>query len=67
MGSFQEDFYLETSSPLRHFWRNVRLVGYILQIVWFWGWSGARVRRALRRARRTGEPYIIDSLGGPSP
>ena len=66
MKSFQEDFYLETSSPLRRLWRNVRLLRYVLQIVWFWAVRGGRVRRAVRRARRTGtagDSFFIDSLG----
>lgn len=63
MGSFQEDFYLETSSPVRRWWRNLRLFGYVVQMVWVWSVPGARVRRAVRRARRSGEPFIIDSLG----
>ncbi len=66
MKSFQEDFYLETSSPLRRLWRNLRLFGYVLRVVWFWVVLGGRVRRAVRRARRAGkagEPLFIDSLG----
>ena len=66
MKSFQEDFYLETSNPLRRLWRNVRLFGYVLQIVWFWAVRGGRVRRAVRSAGQTGkagDPFFIDSLG----
>ena len=42
MASFQEDFYLETASPLRRLWRNVRLFGYVIQVVWMWSIQGAR-------------------------
>ena len=62
MKSFQEDFYLETSSPARRLWRNLRLLGYVLQMVWVWAVPGGRLRARLRRARRTGEPVVIDAL-----
>ena len=63
MQSFQEDFYVETSSLLPRLWRNVRLFGYVLQIVWFWAVRGGRVRRAVRRAGKADDPFFIDSLG----
>ena len=66
MKSFQEDFYLETSSPLYRLWRNLRLLAYVLQIVWFWAVLGGRVRRAVRKASQPGQsddPFLIDSLG----
>jgi len=63
MATFQEDFYLETPSVLRRLWRNVRLFGYVLYVVWFWLVLGGRVRRAVRKAERSGEPFVIDSLG----
>lgn len=62
MSSFQEDFYLETSNPLRRLWRNVRLAGYVLELVWFWLVRGGPIRRAVKRARRTGEPFFVDAL-----
>jgi hypothetical protein len=61
--SFQEDFYLETSNPLRRLCRNVRLIGYILQVAFLWLVEGGRVRRAILRARETAEPFEIDDLG----
>ena len=61
--SFQEDFYLETSNPLRRLSRNVRLIGYIVQVVFLWLVAGRRVRRAMAKARETGEPFEIDDLG----
>ena len=62
MSSFQEDFYLDTSSPLRRFVRNLRLLGYMVQMTWTWAVTGGRVRRRLRKAKRTGEPFVIDAL-----
>ncbi len=62
MKSFQEDFYLETSNPLPRLSRNVRLIGYILQVVFLWFVAGGRVRRAMARARETGDPFEIDDL-----
>lgn len=63
VGSFQEDFYLETSSPVRRLWRNVRLMIYVLRVAWMWGVAGFRVRREIARARRCGDPFVIDELG----
>ncbi len=63
MHSFQKDFYLETSSRLRRFRRNVHLLAYILQIVWFWSVRGGPVRRIVRRPRPSDDPFFIDSLG----
>lgn len=63
MSSFQEDFYVETSSPLRRLRRNVHLLAYILQIVWFWSVRGGPVRRIVRRPRPSDDPFFIDSLG----
>ena len=63
MKSFQENFYLETTNPLRRLTRNVRLIGYILQVVFLWLVAGGRVRRGVTRARETGEPLEIDDLG----
>jgi len=61
--SFQKDFYLETSNPLRRLSRNVRLIGYILQVVFLWLVAGGRVRRAVAKARETGATLEIDDLG----
>ena len=63
MSTFQEDFYLETSNPLRRLWRNLRLFGYVLRVLWLWAVLGGRVRRAVRRAGKAGDPFFIDSLG----
>ncbi|TDI35453.1 MAG: hypothetical protein E2P02_27890 [Acidobacteria bacterium] len=63
MKSFQEDFYLDASHPLRRLSRNVRLIGYILQVAFLWLVEGGRVRRAVLRARETREPFEIDHLG----
>ena len=62
MKTFQEAFYLETRNPLLRLSRNVRLFGYILRMIWFWGLLGGRVRRAVRRSQRSGHTYYIDEL-----
>jgi len=65
LSSFQEDFYLETSSPLRRLARNARLLAYILQIVWFWTVRGGPLRRIVRRPRASDDPFFIDTLADP--
>lgn len=60
--TFGEAFYLETRNPALRLWRNLRLAGYMARVVWTWAWTGGRVRRGVRRARRRGEVYHIDHL-----
>jgi hypothetical protein len=65
VSSFQQDFYLETSNPLHRLRRNLRLLAYILRIVWFWIVRGGPVRRAVRRPRPSDDPFFIDTLANP--
>lgn len=65
MSSFQKDFYLETSNPLPRLRRNIRLLAYILQIVWFWTVRGGPLRRSVRRPRHSDDPFFIDTLANP--
>ncbi len=60
--SFGEEFYLTTRSPWRRLRRNLRLLGYIAFMAWAWLRLGGRVRRARRKALRTGQPFCIDEL-----
>jgi len=60
--SFGEAFYLTTRNPWRRLERNLRLLGYVAFMVWTWLVLGGRVRRARRRALRSGRPYYVDEL-----
>ena len=60
--TFGEQFYLTTRSPGRVAWRNLRLLGYIVFLIWTWLTLGGRVRRAKRHAEKTGEKFCIDHL-----
>lgn len=60
--SFGEEFYLTTPNPWRRLRRNLRLLGYIGFMAWVWLIVGGRVRRARRKALRSGQPYYVDEL-----
>jgi len=62
MKSFQERFYLHTRSPLKTVWRDVRMLGYITQVIYAWVFVGGPVRRAYRRCERAGETWWVDEL-----
>ena len=62
MNTFGEQFYLEEATLWQRLTRNVRLMGYILKIVWLWTVVGARVRRAHRKAQQSDEIMTIDFL-----
>lgn len=62
--TFGEEFYLTTRNPWRRFVRNLRLLRYMALLAWTWLVLGGRVRRACRKARRTGKPFYIDELAG---
>lgn len=62
MASFRDAYYLSSANPFRRLWRNVRLFFYVLRIVWLWTVPGGRVRRAVARARKSGQPLSIDFL-----
>ena len=60
--TFQERYYLGTGGPGRRLWRDLRLLAYVAALGWRWLIVGGRVRRAYRRALRTGRPWYIDHL-----
>ncbi len=62
MKSFQERFYLTERTRLKTLWRDMRMLGYILQVIYAWVFIGGRVRRAYRHCERTGETWWIDEL-----
>ena len=62
MKSFQQRFYLHDPGLLKTLWRDVRMLGYILEVIWAWTVVGGRVRRAYRRCERSGDTWWIDTL-----
>ena len=64
MGTYQEKFYLEEATRWQRFKRNLRLIKYMLGIVWFWAVLGRKVRQQHRRSQANGETYWIDHLAG---
>lgn len=62
MKSFQERFYLHQPTVLKTLWRDVRMLAYILQVIYVWLILGGRVRRAYLRCERAGETWWIDDL-----
>jgi len=62
MKSFQERFYLHQPTVLKTLWRDVRMLGYLLQVIYAWVFIGGRVRRAYQRCELAGETWWIDEL-----
>lgn len=62
MKSFQERFYLHEGGLLKTAWRDLRMLGYILQVIWAWTVMGGRVRRAYHDCERSGQTWWIDRL-----
>ena len=62
MASFEEEFYLENPTRWQAFRRNFRLLSMLLGYAVIWLTRGVHVRRAYRRAQRTGEPLEIEAI-----
>jgi len=62
MKSFQQRFYLQQRSLLKTLWRDLRMIAYILQVVYAWVVIGGRVRRAYRGCEQAGTTWWIDQL-----
>lgn len=64
MKTFQQAYYLDEAGFCRRLWRDLRLFAYLVEMAWFWLVLGGRVRREVRRAKRSGKPFPIDFLDG---
>jgi|GEM_PF-695589 len=62
MSSFSESFYLDAPGRLRRLVRDIRFIGYLAHVIWYYVVFGGRVRREYRRCQERGEIYRIDSL-----
>ena len=62
MKSFEDRFYLQDAGFLRRAARDVLLFCYLASKVLLWVVLGRRVRKAYRRAERSGAPLAVDEL-----
>jgi hypothetical protein len=62
MASFEQDFYLENPSRLQVLRRDMRLLLRLASYALLWLTLGVLVRRAYRRAQRSGEPLELESV-----
>ncbi|MGL4565756.1 MAG: hypothetical protein ACRCVD_10710 [Halioglobus sp.] len=62
MASFEQDFYLENPSRLQVLRRDMRLLLRRASYALLWLPLGVLVRRAYRRAQRSGEPLELESV-----
>ncbi len=60
MASFEDQFYLENPSRWQAFRRDLRLLAWLAARAMAWLTRGVRVRRAYRRAQRSGEPLVLE-------
>ena len=64
MATFDEQFFVRESSPLKRVRRDIRLLRFLVTIVWRWLWQGGAVRRRYRHAEAAGEIYYLDRHQG---
>ena len=50
MATFPELFYLKESTRWQRFRRDLRLIKFMIAMLWRWSTAGRRVRRAYRHA-----------------
>ena len=60
--SFQERYYLHEGGWWRRLWRDIRFLGYIASVIWYYAILGHKVRRDYRACEARGETYWIDPL-----
>jgi hypothetical protein len=54
---------LDTRNPVRGWRRDLRLLADLAAMLWVYWTTGARLRRAYRRAQLRGETFWIDEQG----
>ncbi len=62
MATFPELFYLKESTRWQRFKRDVRLIRFMISMLWRWATAGRRVRKAYRHAQATGGTLWLDDL-----
>lgn len=62
MPSFEQQFYLENPGRWQVIKRDLRLLLLLASYALLWMTRGVLVRRAYRRAQRSGKPLELDSL-----
>ena len=62
MASFEDQFYLENPTRWQALKRDARLLLLLSRYALLWLTRGVLVRRAYRRAQRTGKPLVLESL-----
>jgi hypothetical protein len=64
MASFEQEFYLENPGRWQVLRRDVRLLLRLASYALLWLTRGVLVRRAYRRAQRSGKPLELESVIG---
>ncbi len=62
MASFEQEFYLENPGRWQVLRRDVRLLLRLASYALLWLTLGVLVRRAYRRAQRSGQPLELESV-----
>lgn len=64
MPSFEQQFYLENPTRWQALKRDLRLLRMLAAYAFMWLTKGVQVRRAYRKAQRTGSPVELEELFG---
>ncbi len=62
MATFSELFYLEEATRWQRFKRDLRLIKFMINMLWRWATAGRKVRIAYRRAQANGGTLWLDDL-----
>lgn len=62
MASFEDSFYLENPTRAQVLRRNLALIWWLGQKLWFWLVKGRAVRKAYRAAEGSGQPLVLEEL-----
>tara|TARA_Y100001960_G_C14493647_1_gene738016 strand:- start:606 stop:803 length:198 start_codon:yes stop_codon:yes gene_type:complete len=60
--SFEEQFYLENPTRFQAFKRDALLLIWLLKRAVMWLGKGFRVRNAYKKAKKTGQPLVIEEV-----
>ena len=62
MASFEEQFYLENPSRSQALRRDLALLWWLAKVGLFWLTKGLMVRRAYKKAQRTGQALALEDV-----